>query len=56
MKIPITYLGKPYSDTEPAKAERKRIGKELWRWFYGKNPEPIECVIERITRVKDPNK
>lgn len=33
--------------------EKKRIGKELWKWFYGKNFEMIESAIERITGVED---
>jgi len=32
--------------------EQKRIGKELKKWFYSEDYEPIEDAIERITGVK----
>jgi len=37
--------------------ERRRIGKELWKWFYGTDDELlVEEAITRITGVKDPKK
>lgn len=32
--------------------KQKEIGKEFVDWFYESDYEPIECAIERITKVK----
>ena len=42
------------SEQRGEKRERERVGKELWKWFYGTDYEDIEEATERITGVKDP--
>lgn len=50
-KLPITY-----AEAILVQAERERIGKELWKWFWSDYDDDFKEVLERLTGVKDPKK